>query len=827
MKTFIINLIFLVSSTVLLNAQSITFQLPEIPNPGATVAVPLSVVQCNLGCCQAGAFQIFIEYNPTVLSPIDVNYTNPNLPFYEWSVNLGYSPNLIMVTWLSFTGSTTFQPPEELCEIVFTYTSGCSDLIMTGDGGNCTYIFENGSVGCTYQPEATLSVPGLGGGIPAGSVFFPVTLEEINDGVSALEFYFEFYETVLTPLNVTYPSANFVFYEWSNNLNYGPGEIILTWMNYTGMNVYPEPGEVFCIIECFYTGDPNWSYFSWGTSKGINAYPEKGMTAMWTETGTQYSLTLIEGGMPPILDNVWTGNISNDWFDEENWSLFLVPWIYNHVIIPDVYPFPYPVINDINAIVNKLIIYQDASLIIAPLGNLTTFGDSIIVNGNLLIDCDKVSNCGSLLNLGGPQITGNGMFTLKKNINIIGPTGNINSWHNLASPIDSFSTEGILDYQVNHWDESADEWEIISTGDSCNPILPPTYLNTMESWSVKLNQNFPDTCPDAGTGTIIEFTGSITNLHQGSYSIPFTANTTGYNLLGNPYPSYVDPALINWPTNLQQAIYFKDGWSESYWSWVGGIGPNIPPAQGFFVKATGDGVLTFTGNERVHDSISTNELPPGEKLLSLKVINQENQLFDLTYIRFKEESTPGFDQQWDAYKMFTESPVVPQLYTKSNEEYLSINTIPEASSVPLFFTCRQSGNFTIETSQEENFDEVYLEDLLTGEMNDLLEENYSFNYTSGENQERFVVHFNQTKINEYLNEEINIWLDKNVANIYLPNNVNGTLTVYDLLGHKIAEQQLKSGANSIRIDVPTGVYLTKIVTSHISKSKILFLKSTY
>ncbi|MCD4683726.1 MAG: T9SS type A sorting domain-containing protein, partial [Bacteroidales bacterium] len=307
----------------------------------------------------------------------------------------------------------------------------------------------------------------------------------------------------------------------------------------------------------------------------------------------------------------------------------------------------------------------------------------------------------------------------------------------------------------------------------------------------------------------------------------FTANTSGYNLLGNPYPSYVDPSLINWPVNLNQAIYFKDGWSESYWSWVGGIGPNIPPAQGFFVKAIGDGILTFTGAERVHDSISNGELAFGEKLLSLKVINQENQLFDLTYIRFKEESTLGFDQQWDAYKMFTESPVVPQLYTKSNEDDLSINTIPEASSVPLFFTCRQSGNFTIETSQEENFDEVYLEDLLTGEMNDLLEENYSFNYTSGENQERFVVHFNQTKINEYLNEEINIWLDKNIVNIYLPDETIGTVIVYDLIGHRIIEQNLKPNSNMIQLDVPTGVYLTKVVTSHISKSKILFLKSTY
>ncbi|MCD4732246.1 MAG: hypothetical protein K8R74_16700, partial [Bacteroidales bacterium] len=581
MKTFIINLIFLVSSTVLLNAQSITFQLPEIPNPGATVAVPLSVVQCNLGCCQAGAFQIFIEYNPTVLSPIDVNYTNPNLPFYEWSVNLGYSPNLIMVTWLSFTGSTTFQPPEELCEIVFTYTGGCSDLIMTGDGGNCTYIFENGSVGCNPTlPEATLRLLELGPE-PEGSIFQPIIFDNINGNIGYAEFYILYDPSVLTPLFVTYPNTDYLFYEWLNNLSYGPNEIILTWLSFSG-GVYPESGDTMCIIEFDYIGVPGYSDLTWNHyEKDSIEILQKGNTSLWTWDGTSFELNLIDGGIGPLSGgSYWTGLVDSDWDNPQNW-LGMSPPTEVYVCIrnsnnqPIIYSEAFAVI---------LYLFPRTSLTIASTGNLTV-SQSIINLSEINIKSNKYGKSGSLITNEIEYIP-YGQFKFEKNINTLSQTGNINSWHNVSSPIDNFSSDYILDYYVNNWNETFNNWEVISNGDPCNPTTPPIYLNVMQGWSVKLNQDIPITCPPGGTGTIIEFSGSITNLHGGSYSIPFTANTTGYNLLGNPYPSYVDPSLINWPINLNQAIYFKDGWTDCYWSWVGGIGPNIPPTQGFFVKAT-------------------------------------------------------------------------------------------------------------------------------------------------------------------------------------------------------------------------------------------------
>ena len=154
-SSLIIVLLFGILSLVY--SQSITFQMPEITNPADTIAVPLSVVQCNLGCCEIGTFQIIVEYDPAVLSPISVLFPNSNFPFYEWMINMVYVPNKIAITWLSFTGSGNIQPPEVVCEVLFAYFGGCSDLLLSGGGGNCTYIFENGSVGCNTSIDSYIT----------------------------------------------------------------------------------------------------------------------------------------------------------------------------------------------------------------------------------------------------------------------------------------------------------------------------------------------------------------------------------------------------------------------------------------------------------------------------------------------------------------------------------------------------------------------------------------------------------------------------------------------------------------------------------------------
>jgi len=282
-----------------------TLSLPHLGSlPAGDIYTPITVDNISPGD-DFGTFMLRISYDPAVLTPVEVILTNPNLPFYEWQNSLTFSPNMINLSWLSFTGGYTPTPVEELCQVKWQYTGNpdYSDLIWeeetnvwTSSGTEYLLALIDGSVGSlSYQPEATISVPHLGG-LPAGSVFFPVTIEDLTPGESmdSLLFYFTYDPNVLTPVDVSYSDPNFPFYDWINNLAYGPDEIILTWTSST-IPKYPDIGDVFCTIEFNYIGYPGYSDLTWDLSDGGNNKDVKGEATIWNGNADPYILTLIDG----------------------------------------------------------------------------------------------------------------------------------------------------------------------------------------------------------------------------------------------------------------------------------------------------------------------------------------------------------------------------------------------------------------------------------------------------------------------------------------------------------------------------------------------------
>ena len=81
-----------------------------------------------------------------------------------------------------------------------------------------------------------------------------------------------------------------------------------------------------------------------------------------------YSWTITDGGRD--CDSYWTGNISDDWFNADNWTNG-IPGAATTVIIPDVGLNPYPVIASPGATCNGLDIQSGAILTVQPTGLLT------------------------------------------------------------------------------------------------------------------------------------------------------------------------------------------------------------------------------------------------------------------------------------------------------------------------------------------------------------------------------------------------------------------------------------------------------------------------
>ena len=118
-------------------------------------------------------------------------------------------------------------------------------------------------------------------------------------------------------------------------------------------------------------------------------------------------------------------------------------------------------------------------------------------------------------------------------------------------------------------------------------------MDPLDAWSVKLD--FTYLCSNPKTDHVIEFRGPFTKLNSVPFNKSFTVNPgpwTGWKFIGNPYPCSIDPNNIVWDPNLYPAIYFWDGILNIYHAWVSGIGPMIPPTQGFFVEAGDD--FTFS-----------------------------------------------------------------------------------------------------------------------------------------------------------------------------------------------------------------------------------------
>lgn len=136
---------------------------------------------------------------------------------------------------------------------------------------------------------------------------------------------------------------------------------------------------------------------------------------------------------------------------------------------------------------------------------------------------------------------------------------------------------------------------------------------------------------------------------------------------------------------------------------------------------------------------------------SIRIKITGNSSWDETGIRFMAGATPAFDGMYDAWKLMSPNPNVPQLFTKiSPTEKLSINSLPEfdrKQTVDLFTRIAVPGVYSFSCVEVNVFDStvcIYIEDLQNGQLYDLRTTNsYSFSLTAATESTppRFRVHF--------------------------------------------------------------------------------------
>ncbi len=370
----------------------------------------------------------------------------------------------------------------------------------------------------------------------------------------------------------------------------------------------------------------------------------------------------------------------------------------------------------------------------------------------------------------------------------------------------------------------------------------------------------PNTWSSATPATLT-YEGVFTGVpNTGTISFSALQAASGYNLVGNPYPSAIDAAaFVTANTNIGGTLYFyahtltmdSQGTfptGTNYASWNSGSGgvaatlgtsgvpantPNgiIEVGQGFFVKATTAGPVNFTNAMRVANTANqffktsaTKKTATLERhRLWLDLTNDTGTEFNQILVAYAQGATMGVDRDYDGLA-FGNTGSFLSSKIEGADYAIQGRALPFSTDdiVPLGFNAAIDGNFTISLSAMDGLfsgsQEVFLSDTATGATQDLKVAPYTFSATTGVDNTRFkLVYTNKTlglSNNVFDKTGVTVFKKEGVFHI----NTNGIIMkdvfVFDIQGRLIYKQsKINSDTTTLSgLKAPNGVLLMKIVS---------------
>lgn len=513
-----------------------------------------------------------------------------------------------------------------------------------------------------------------------------------------------------------------------------------------------------------------------------------------------------------ITTNTWQGDVvadRNNWFDANNWIAGTVPSSTTNAIIPTspsggAY---FPIIDGATtATTLDLTIETGASVTINAESSLTLTG-SLTNYGTVYIKSplDSLAS-GSFIDNG--SVSGSGVFHVERYINR-------NKFHYVSSPIQVAGgnatsalftrshTSGNYNPNFYYYQEAYNLSGDVNTAPAgefdVNNLVPAwAYAHNGEAGADIAMQPKNGYAFWSDQDLNVDFTGNVNTGDMPFGNLTYTPNDPfsgsyvnnipnlydGWNLVGNPYPSSINWDLIkNDIVNLDEGIYVWNG--TAYSNYVNGLSSGslnnggltnlIPPMQAFFVRANKENPsFSINNTHRAHGTngyLKGNEKQQKDNLVTLKIIANGNT--EITHIYFEPNATEDFDSRYDALCLYAQMNEVPNLYSIAPDNTIfAVNALPEESmknyQLPIGLRLFTSGNYSISIENFNGFDSVrvFLEDKYTNQIVYLDNtQNYSFNHSSGDVRDRFVLHFLKNNPPVQMLNLINV-------NVYQDNNLN-------------------------------------------------------
>ena len=397
-------------------------------------------------------------------------------------------------------------------------------------------------------------------------------------------------------------------------------------------------------------------------------------------------------------------------------------------------------------------------------------------------------------------------------------------WHYVSAPVSGATIETYFDIYLMEFDEPTGAW---------------TYLTTPVTTPMNVGEGYAAWASDGITGsTTVSFEGDL-NAGDITYtSITYTpaSNNTGYNLIGNPYPSSLE-WNSNWnTTNIDATAYFWDGTQNVTWNRLTGTGtaPSgiIPSTQGFVVMANNSSAsLTFPQSERINSNQQFYKQSSISSSVVLEVAG--NGYSDEIIVGFDFDATNSFDSDFDGYD-FRGLEEAPQLYTMGEDVEYAVNILSAESEnviVPVGLEVGAPGMYSISVEDLEGLfgtSYVVLEDLKENTITELnLNDSYSFYAELSDISHRFNIHFNNnaSSIEDNNTSDINIYSYDDLVYIQQQSNFSGEISIYNMMGQKIAtENATGEGLMRIKVTNGTGYYLVKVQSDNQIITKKVFIR---
>ena len=527
-------------------------------------------------------------------------------------------------------------------------------------------------------------------------------------------------------------------------------------------------------------------------------------------------LALDSNGYLYSYDTSWTGTSGSDWSTSGNWSDG-VPTSDQDVFIDDV--------------ANAPIIDGSTDV---------TLGDLIIAEADGL----TISSGGSLIVSGAS--TGN--ITYNRNL---GTT----NWYMVSSPVIG---QGIVDFYTTESPALGS-----GTGDAQNVAIAPydnSQATAADRWTYYTEGQVDGVGGDDTTDTFTSGTGYTVKM-QASGDIAFTGtmpvdnfttlsltdNSGGsgnaFNLMGNPYPSYIasdntanatnNILTVNSGLLTEQTIWI---WDQSFNSGVGRYetrnntsGFHIAPGQAFFVSASGAS-STFAINENMQSHQSDTFLRSENTRPEINITLSNGSEVSDSNILYIDGTTTGFDNGYDS-SIFggVSNPFAIYTHAVANGtgKNLGIQSLPnnnfENMVIPVGVKAT-NGTEIIIAATAANLPagiNVYLEDKDDSSFT-LLDGSSNFTTTLTSNLNgigRFYIHTTSEALSI---DDLN--LDNISIYTYSNNNLrvvgvqsgNAQIKIYNILGKQVLSTSFEgSGVNDITLpNVRTGVYIIQLETEN-------------